>query len=201
MIVIGILLLLLGAGVGAFAWFGLADETGRIMVSALGLSFEASPFQLVVLGALGMALLALGWAALAARARRAARERRERQHATALAEERDKSAAQRTQLEQQFEQAQLRDEDFSRRERELSARADGLEGREHELNLRDRELSRRETEWRDRMPPSRADVLAGRAVGNVADGTARWVDQPEGAPAASDVGATQTLPTTEGTQR
>src|SRR6478752_6783704 len=68
----------------------------------------------------------------------------------------------------------LRDEDLRRRESELSARHEGLDTREAEL-------SRREAEWREREGPSVADVVTGRAEGNVHEGTASWGDEPRSA--------------------
>ena len=129
-----------------------------------------------------MLLLALGWALLSAAARRRARARRQEKEAARLAEVEDKAETARLDHERRVEEAGLRDEDLRRRETELTARHD-------DLDTREAELARREAEWRERESPSVADVVTGRATGNVHEGTASWTDPTAERSGSTDVHA------------
>ncbi len=189
MVVLGVLLLLIGVGGGVLAAVAARNGSGNVTVEALGFTHRAGVLEVAVYGAAVALVFCLGWALVAAAARRrgrAKREEREREH---IATVERRARADKDELERRFEEAGRRDEDFTRREKELSARHDGLDSRERELDERDRGLAerdrqladrvreqeQRELEWRERQPPTVADVVTGRATGSVADGTARWV--------------------------
>jgi membrane protein implicated in regulation of membrane protease activity len=167
MAIIGVILLLIGAGAAVVTYIGARAAGGTIALTALGFTRNASPLELAIYAAAAVLLIALGWALLSAAARRRARTRREEKEAARLAEVEEKAETARLEHERRFEEAGLRDEDLRRREAELTARHEGLDSRESEL-------ARREAEWRDRESPSVADVVTGRAEGNVHDGTASW---------------------------
>lgn len=178
MALLGVILLLLGAAVGVLTYVATHPATTTVAITALGLTRNATPFELVLYGAAAMLLLALGWAALSAAARRRVRLRREEKERARLAEVEEGAEATRREHEQRLQEAGLRDEDLRRRENELSARHEGLDTREAELGHREQEVSAREAELREREQPSVADVVTGRAHGNVHEGTASW--HPEG---------------------
>lgn len=189
MALLGVILLLLGAAVGVLTYVATHPATTTVAITALGLTRNATPFELVLYGAVAMLLLALGWALLAAAARRRARLRREEKERARLAEVEEGAEATRREHEQRLQEAGLRDEDLRRRENELSARHDGLDTREAELGHREQEVSAREAELREREQPSVADVVTGRAHGNVHEGTASW--HPEGGDADRDETASE----------
>lgn len=167
MVLLGIILLLLGAGLGAATFLGVRDETGTVHLEALGFSRESTPLELVALGAIAMLLLALGWALVAASARRRARIRREERERERLADLERTAEADRVEQERRFEEASLRDEDLRGREHRLDAWAEQLDARE-------REVARLEQAYQERVGPSVADVVTGRAEGSVSEGTAHW---------------------------
>ena len=167
MALLGVILLLAGAGAGVVAYLATRAAAGPITVTAFGFSHDASPFELVLYGAVAVLLFAIGWALLSAAARRRARLRREDRASAQISEIEQDAETARVEHERRFEEAGLRDDDLRRRESELAARHEGLDTREAEL-------SRREAEWRERAGPSVADVVTGRAEGSVNDGTASW---------------------------
>ena len=167
MALLGVILLLVGAGAGVVAYLATHAAAGTITVTAFGFTRNATPLELVIYGAVAVLLFALGWALLSAAARRRARLRREDSAAARISEIEQNAEAARLDHERRFEEAGLRDEDLRRRESELAARHEGLDTREAEL-------SRREAEWREREGPSVADVVTGRAEGSVNEGTASW---------------------------
>ena len=174
MALLGVILLVAGIGAGVVAYVSTRAATSTMTVTAFGFSREATPFELVLYGAIAMLLVALGWALLSASARRRVRARRTEREDARVAELEDRAESDRLDHERRFEEAGLRDEDLRRRESEIAARHEGLDQREAELD-------RREAEWRDRDGvdndgPTRADVVTGRAEGRVSDGTARWSD-------------------------
>lgn len=180
MALLGVILLLVGAGAGVVAYLATRGAAGPVTVTAFGLSRNASPIELVLYGAVAVLLFALGWALLSAAARRRARLRRDERANARINEAEESAENARLEHERRFEEAGLRDDDLRRRESELAARHEGLDTREAEL-------SRREAELRDREGPSRADVVTGRAEGSVAEGTARWADDDRsGAEGRSD---------------
>ncbi|MEW1952664.1 hypothetical protein [Terrabacter sp. NPDC080008] len=174
MALLGVILLLLGAAVGVLAYVATHAATTTVAITALGLTRDASPFELVLYGAAAMLLLALGWSALSAAVRRRARLRREEKERARVAEIEQDAENTRREHEQRLQDAGLRDEDLRRRENELAARHEGLDTRESELTHREEEISLREAELREREQPSVADVVTGRAHGNVHEGTASW---------------------------
>lgn len=169
MALLGVLLLLVGAGAGVVTYLATHAAAGTVAVTAFGFTRNATPLELVLYGAVSVLLFALGWAMVSAAARRRARSRREDKEAARLTEVEENAEAARLDHERRFEEAGRRDEDLRRRENELSARHEGLDTREAEL-------ARREAEWRERQGPSVADVVTGRAEGNVHEGTASWTD-------------------------
>jgi membrane protein implicated in regulation of membrane protease activity len=182
MAIIGVILLLIGAGAAVVTYIGAQAAGGTITLTALGFSRTVSPVELALYAAVAVLLVALGWALLSAATRRRVRARREDKDAARLAEVEEKAETARLDHEQRFEEAGLRDEDLRRRESELTARHEGLDRREAEL-------ARREAEWRERQGPSVADVVTGRAEGNVHEGTASWAggtDGTDGTDAADD---------------
>jgi len=174
MALLGVILLLVGAGVGVVAYLATHAASGTVAVTAFGFTRNATPLELVVYGAAAVLLFALGWAMVSAAARHRARLRREDKETARLSEVEENAEAARLDHDRRFEEAGLRDEDLRRRESELSARHEGLDAREAEL-------SRREAEWREREGPSVADVVTGRAEGSVNEGTASWTDEPRSA--------------------
>lgn len=171
MALLGVILLLVGAGAGVVTYLATHAAPGTVAVTAFGFTRNATPLELALYGAVAVLLFALGWAMVSAAARRRARTKREEKEAARLTEVEENAEAARLDHERRFEEAGRRDEDLRRRESELAARHEGLDTREAEL-------SRREAEWREREGPSVADVVTGRAEGNVHDGTASWTDDP-----------------------
>ena len=167
MALLGIILLVLGAGVGIAAFLGVRDETGTVQLQALGFSRDSQPLELVAVGAIAMLLCALGWALVAAAARRRARIRRDEREAERLADLERTAEADRVEQERRFEEASLRDEDLRSRESRLDEWA-------KELDTREREVARLEDAYKQRVDPSVADVVTGRAEGSVSEGTAHW---------------------------
>jgi hypothetical protein len=139
MALLGVILLLAGIGAGIYAYVGTHAVTTTTTVSALGFSREATPLELVVLGALAMLLFAVGWALLSASARRRARARRLEREGSHVEQLEERAESERLEHERRFEEAGLRDEDLRRRENELAARHEGLNQREAELVQRERE--------------------------------------------------------------
>ncbi|GAA2148590.1 hypothetical protein FHX52_2853 [Humibacillus xanthopallidus] len=179
MALIGVILLLIGAGAAVVTYIGAQAAGGTIALTALGFTRTVSPLELAAYAAVAVLLIALGWALLSSAARRRARARREDKEAARLAEVEEKAETARLDHERRIEEAGLRDEDLRRRESQLTTR-------DEELSSRESELSRREAEWRERQGPSVADVVTGRADGSVHDGTASWTDNGTDRTAGSD---------------
>jgi hypothetical protein len=169
MFVIGLILLLLGAGLGAAAFFAVNDETGLIHLTVFSFERDTRPIELIGLGIVATLLFCLGWACITASARRRSRKRREERDAERLADVEHTAESQRIESESRFEQAGLRDEELRRREAAIAART-------QELYDREAAHAEREAQWREQAGPSVADVVTGRAQGNVAEGTAHWSD-------------------------
>lgn len=168
MVLLGIILLLLGVAVGVVA-VTAAQSTGLVHMAAFGLQRDSRPIELIIAGAVAVLLFCLGWALLAARARRRARVRRDERERERLADVERAAEAERTEHERRLEEAGLRQEDLQRRE-------DDLAERETAVDAREREVARLEAAYREKVGPSVADVVTGRAEGNVAEGTAQWAD-------------------------
>lgn len=151
MALLGVILLLLGAGAGVVAYLATRGGAGTVAVTALGFSRNATPLELMLYGAVTVLLFALGWALLSAAARRRVRQRREEKGEARVTELEDKAEDIRRDHERRLDDAGLRDEDLRRREDQLAARHEGLDKREAELD-------RRESEWREREGRSVADV-------------------------------------------
>ena len=151
MALLGVILLLLGAGAGVVAYLATRGQAGTVAVTAFGFSRNATPVELMLYGAVTVLLFALGWALLSAAARRRVRQRREEKSEARVTELEEKTEDVRRHHERRLDEAGLRDEDLRRREDELAARHEGL-------NTREAELDRREAEWREREGRSVADV-------------------------------------------
>lgn len=204
MFVLGIVLLILGGGLGSAAFIGARGETVTIPLRAFGFSRDATPLELFVIGAAAALMFCIGWALVAAALRRRARIRREdhereriaqlqhqieseranheREIESERADHERETQAQRAEYESHLERAALRDEDLRRRDDELSERSRHLEAQEHAVN-------RLEVAYKEQVRPSVADVVTGRARGQVSQGTAEW----------TDVGASRTTDTTDAT--
>ena len=151
MALLGVILLLLGAGAAVVAYLATRGEAGTVAVTAFGFSRNATPVELMLYGAVTVLLFALGWALLSAAARRRVRQRREEKSEARVTELEEKTEEVRRDHERRLDEAELRDEDLRRREDEIAARHEGL-------NTREAELDRREAEWREREGSSVADV-------------------------------------------
>lgn len=184
MILLGLILIVLGAALGLVTYLAATPSSQTVELSEFGFTRASGPLELLVIGAVAVLLVWLGWAALSATMRRRARLRREEREQERYAELERTHADYRTETDRRFDEARLRDEDFARREEQLQTR-------QAEIELREQELSRRETAWRDREGPSVADVVTGRAEGRVSDGTAEWADD----------GSTRPLDATHGEHR
>jgi hypothetical protein len=150
MALLGVILLLAGAGAGVVAYLATRSAAGPVTVTAFGFSRDASPFELVLYGAVAVLLFALGWALLSAAARRRARLRRDDKAAARISEAEDGAENARLEHQRRFEEAGLRDDDLRRRDDDLRRRENELAARHEGLDTREAELSRREAEWRDR---------------------------------------------------
>lgn len=179
MILLGLILLLLGGALGLVAYLGATPSSQTIELSEFGFTRVSSPLELLIIGAVAVLLVWLGWSAMAMTMRRRARLRREEREQERYAELERTHEEYRTESDRRFEEARLRDEDFARREEQI-------ETRQAEVDLREDELARRETAWRDREGPSVADVVTGRATGRVSEGTAEWVDDGTTRPMGAD---------------
>ena len=73
MALIGVILLLIGAGAAIVTYIGAQAAGGTIALTALGFTRNVSPLELAIYAAAAVLLLALGWALLSAAARRRAR--------------------------------------------------------------------------------------------------------------------------------
>jgi flagellar biosynthesis/type III secretory pathway M-ring protein FliF/YscJ len=169
MVLLGIILLLLGVAVGVVSIIAAQSATGLVHVAAFGFQRDAHAIELFVAGAVAVLLFCIGWAILAARARRRARIRRDEREQERIADVERAAEAERTEHERRLEEGGLRNEDLQRREDELVER-------ENAADAREQEVARLEAAYREKVGPSRADVVTGRAQGNVAEGTAHWVD-------------------------
>lgn len=174
MIVLGLILLVLGALGCVAVYSGTRGATTTIPLDINGFTRDVTALELAVATAVAVLLLALGWAVVARSVRRRARRRREDREQEHVAELERSASDQRATHERQMRDAGARNEDLEKRETALSTRTS-------ELDTREADLGRREAEWRDREGPSVADVVTGRADGRVSDGTAAWKqDEPEG---------------------
>jgi hypothetical protein len=178
MVLLGIILLLLGVAVGVVSVVAAQSSTGLVHLQAFGLQRDAHAVELCVTGALAVLLFCIGWALLAARARRRARVRRDEREQERIADVERSAEAERTEHARRLEERGLRHEDLQQRE-------DALVEREDTVNAREQEVARLEAAYRERVGPSVADVVTGRAEGNVAQGTAQWADDGTGHPDAS----------------
>lgn len=187
MILLGLILILLGAALGLVTYLAATPSSQTVELSEFGFTRASSALELLVIGAVAMLLIWLGWSAMAATMRRRSRLRREEREQERYAELERKHEDFRTENDRRFEEARLRDEDLVRREEQV-------ETRQAEIDLREAELARRETAWRDR--PSVADVVTGRAQGSVAQGNAQWADdratRPVGASTTDELRTEQT---------
>lgn len=181
MILLGLTLLLVGAGVSTITFLAASSQSERIHISAYGFARDASALELALLGAAATLILCAGWAYLAAAARHRARLRREdeeddrldeldRAHAEALAEK-----------DRQLSQAALREQELSHQVRELQVR-------EAELEIRSRELAQRESQWQTQVGSFDTDVSMQRVESGPWD-TAAWEETPSRPPARRRRGA------------
>lgn len=191
MILLGLILLIVGAGVGTVAFLGVRGETSTVTLSAFGFSRAAQPLEIFVIGVVAALLLCLGWALVAAALRRRSRARREEREQERIRTVEREAETVRVEHERRLEEAGLRDEDFQRREDEIDRRRGDLDRRGGDLDAREAEVARLEAAYREKVGPSVADVVTGRAEGRVSDGSAHWNDPT--APAAE----TRPLPRTE----
>lgn len=151
MILLGLLLLLLGAGIGTITYLAASSQSERIHIAAYGFSRDANALELVLLGAGTALILAFGWAYIAAWLRRQARLRREDEEDARL-DELDRTHAETlAEKDRQLDQAAQREQELTHQVRELTVR-------EAELGIRARELSLRETQWQDRLGNFDTDV-------------------------------------------
>lgn len=171
MVLLGFILVLLGIAVALVSVTAAQSQPQTVHLEAFGLQRDASTMELVIAGALAVLLFCLGWAAIASRARRRARIRRDEREEERMADLERAAEAERTEHERRLEDAGLRNEDLQRREDDLAERSRALDGREHEVG-------RLEAAYRDKVGPSVADVVTGRAEGRVSEGTATWTDAP-----------------------
>ena len=163
MVLLGVILMLLGAGTGVVAYLAARGAASTVTATAFGFSRNVTAVELVIYGAVAVLLFALGWAMLSAAARRRVRRRREDKESARLTEVEEDADTARRNHERELQEAGLREEDLRRRENELAARHEGLDTREAELTRREAEWRDREAEWRDRESPSVADRVTGRA--------------------------------------
>lgn len=176
MVLLGLILVALGLAVGVIAYLGAAGQTQTLELTAVGWTRAFSVLELLVIGAVAVLLVWLGWAAISSTLRRRARARREQREQERYAELERTHNDYVSESERRLEEGRLRDEDFARREEQIRTR-------QAELELREDEISRRETARRDQPGqerPTVADVVTGRAEGRVSDGTARWADDESG---------------------
>lgn len=158
MILLGLTLLLVGAGVSTITFLATSNQTERIHISASGFARDASALELSLLGAAAAFILCAGWAYIAAAARRRARLRREDEEDDRLDELERNHAEVLAEKDRQLDQAAQRELDLSHQLRELQVR-------EAELQIRARELSVRETQWQDRLGNFDTDVSMPRLEG------------------------------------
>ena len=103
MALLGVILLLVGAGVGVVSYLATHAAAGTVAVTAFGFTRNATPLELVVYGAAAVLLFALGWAMVSAAARRRARLRREDKEATRVTELEENAEAARLDHERRFQ--------------------------------------------------------------------------------------------------
>jgi hypothetical protein len=151
LILLGLLLLLLGAGIGTITYLAATSQSERIHIAAYGFARDASALELVLLGAGTAFVLAVGWAYVAAWLRRQARLRREDEEDARLDELDSTHAEALAEKDRQLAQAAAREQELTHQVRELSVR-------EAELGIRARELSLRESQWQDRVGTFDTDV-------------------------------------------
>src|SRR5215204_6205280 len=111
MALIGVILLLIGAGAAVATYIGARAASGTIALTAFGFTRNVSPLELAIYAAVAVLLIALGWALIAAAARRRARARREDKEAARLAEVEERAESRRLDQDRRLEQGGLRDED------------------------------------------------------------------------------------------
>lgn len=143
MVLIGLILVLLGAGLGSVGYLGVSDKTGTVHIETLGFSQNVVPLELVGIGAAAMLLVGLGWACVASAARRRSRFRHRSRELDRLKEYERAVEADRLDQERRFETALLRDEDLRRRDEDLSRRDEDLRRRDEDLSAREDDLSAR----------------------------------------------------------
>lgn len=193
MILLGIVVLLIGVGAGAVTYLATAGRNGTIAVEALGFTRTASAIELASYGLVAALAFCLGWALIAAGLRRRGRVKRDDRERARIDELERRAGADRAESERRFEDAGRRDEDLrrrdddlGRREKEVSLRHDRLDAREQQVSRGEQALTRRQQEFEEQLKPSVADVVAGRATGNVHDGTAEWVVPAPVPPASAE---------------
>src|SRR6476660_7922383 len=120
MALLGVILMLVGAGAGVVTYLATHAAAGTIAVSACGFTRNATALEVALYGAGAVLLFARGWALASAAARRRVRVRRENKEAARLTEAEENTEAARRDHERKLHEAGLRDEDLRRRERELS---------------------------------------------------------------------------------
>lgn len=170
MFLLGLLLLLLGAGIGTITYLAASSQSERIHISAYGFARDASALELVLLGAGTAFILAVGWAYVAASMRRRARLRQEDEEDDRL-DELDRAHAEViAEKDRQLSQAALREQELTHVVRELQVR-------EAELEIRARELSQREDQWHNRVRGFDTDVSMQRVDPGTWDSPS-WEEAP-----------------------
>lgn len=170
MFVLGLILMAVGAALGILTYLAATPTTQTINLTQAGWTRASSPLELLIIGAVATLLVCVGWAVIAATLRRRARLRREERDQERITELERSATAYRTEQDERFERARLRDQDFTHREEALAAR-------QRELDAREAALATREAERRQHEGPTVADVVTGRAEGRVSEGTATWSDE------------------------
>lgn len=175
MILLGLTLLLVGAGVSTITFLAASSQSERIHISAYGFARDASALELALLGAAAAFLLGAGWAYLGAAARRRARLRREDEEDERLDELDRVHAEELAEKDRQLSQSAQREQELFHQVRELQVR-------EAELEIRARELAQRESQWQSQVGSFDTDVSMQRVDPRPWD-TAPW-DEGQSRPVA-----------------
>ena len=136
MILLGLIVMLAGAGLGAATVLASRGAVEAVTLSVFGFTRETGPLELLAVGTLSGFATCLGLALLVGALRGRAHARREEELEDRIDELVDIHEDELDRVRKAVAEAKLKDADFARREEAMKERAAQIEARERELGLR-----------------------------------------------------------------
>jgi hypothetical protein len=191
MILLGLIVMLAGAGLGAATVLASRGAVEAVTLSVFGFTRETGPLELLAVGALSGFVTCLGLALVLGAIRGRARRRREEELEDRIDELEEIHEDELDRIREAVAEAKLKDADFARREKAMQERGARIEARERELGLRSGPPTTREHPTRPtESSPERPSASPAGAPPNPAHDRPSRGTYERPAPGAYEQGAT-----------